>query len=63
MKYEQFQDGVWITPIRKRFKIICCDCGLAHDIDFQVKKGKIQFRIKRNNHSTALIRRNKVKVK
>ena len=46
MKYEQFEDNVWITPNTKEFKIICCDCGLVHDMYFRINKGKIQFKVK-----------------
>lgn len=59
MRYEQVVDGVWVTPIHKNYKLICCDCGLVHDADFRMHKGKIQFRVKRNNRSTALARRGK----
>jgi hypothetical protein len=57
--------------------LICCDCGLAHDFEFQVvqvrktKNGAlrmtrvaprsftVQFRARRNERSTALVRRAK----
>jgi hypothetical protein len=60
MKYKELPDG-WITPIHKNFKAICCDCSLVHDMDFRICKGKIQFKVRRNNYSTALTRRNKTK--
>ena len=55
-KYKELPNG-WITPVRKNFKMICCDCGLVHDADFRIKNRKIQFRVRRNNHSTANTRR------
>lgn len=55
-KYKELPDG-WITPIHRKFRTICCDCSLVHDFDFRIHKGKIQFRVKRNNRSTALARR------
>jgi hypothetical protein len=57
MKYKQIKDNVWQTPIRNGYKMICCDCGLVHDTDFRVKDKHIQFRVRRNNHSTANVRR------
>lgn len=56
MKYKDVGDD-WITPIRKNYLLICCDCGLCHNFDFRIKNGKIQLRIRRNNHSTANARR------
>lgn len=57
MRYPQIKDGEWITPIHKGYKMICCDCGLVHDADFRFHKKEIQFRVRRNNRSTALTRR------
>jgi hypothetical protein len=34
------------------FQIACCDCGLVHDYEF-----KVMFRLKRNDKSTAKVRR------
>lgn len=62
MKYKELPDD-WITPIHKKFKMICCDCGLVHDAYFRINKGQIQFRVRRNNHSTANTRRNLSKEK
>jgi hypothetical protein len=28
----------WIPPSPKRYKTMCCDCGLVHDIEFKVIK-------------------------
>lgn len=58
----------WIFPTRKRFKLICCDCGLAHELKFRlVPNGKghsIEFKINRDERTTAQLRRHrKIKVK
>lgn len=58
MKYKDVGDN-WINPIYKNYTLICCECGLTHKFDFRIHKGKIQFRVKRNNISTALVRRKK----
>lgn len=61
MKYEQVKAGQWVTPIRKGYKMACCDCGLVHLMDFRiVKRGKIhkiEWRAFRHNRATAAMRR------
>ena len=51
----------WIRPIRKGYKLACCDCGLVHDLDFRIRKEwrglVIEFRARRNNPSTGQMRR------
>lgn len=55
----------WIQPVRKGYKLACCDCGLVHNVDFRVLKRNstgartVQFRVGRNARSTALMRRHK----
>ena len=57
----------WVTP-PMTYRLACCDCGLVHNIQFRAVniKGKriydrrrvsIQFRVRRNERSTALVRR------
>lgn len=53
---EWFDDG-------RLIRIICCDCGLSHDFDFKVVKGKLLYRARVNNRSTAAARRNAKKKK
>lgn len=47
----------WIQPVEQGYKMCCCDCGLVHIIDFRIEAGRIQFRLTRNNRSTAQVRR------
>lgn len=49
--------GEWVQPVRRGYKMACCDCGLVHTMDFRVVKGRAQFRVFRNNRSTAMMRR------
>ncbi len=56
-KYEQVIEGQWFTPIKRKFKEQCCDCGLVHTVDFRVHKGEIQFRVSRDERATAAVRR------
>lgn len=58
-KYSPVQDGEWVQPKRKGYRMRCCDCGLVHTMDFRlVKYGngrKIQFRATRDQRATAAI--------
>lgn len=47
----------WQQPIRKGYKMACCDCGLVHTMEFRIYRGRIQMRAKRNERSTAQMRR------
>ncbi len=32
----------WLKPRMKNYKMACCDCGLVHELEFQViKQGKL----------------------
>lgn len=60
MKYYRPQAGEWIKPVRRGYKMACCDCGLVHRLDFKTEgktKRKIYFRVYRDNRATALVRR------
>jgi hypothetical protein len=59
MKYERPKAGEWVQPVRRGYKMACCDCGLVHNMDFRISKGRVQFRAFRNNRSTALTRRHR----
>ena len=49
----------WCYPIMKDYKIVCCDCGLVHDMEFRVTGDydHVEFRSRRNNRSTGQVRR------
>jgi hypothetical protein len=61
MKYIAEKPGEWIYPKKKGYKMMCCDCGLVHKIDFKhIPWGtgrKIIFRCRRDNKATAAARR------
>lgn len=57
MKYDDVEEGVWVQPVRKGYKMACCSCGLVHRLDFRVLNGRIQFRAFSDNRATAAIRR------
>ena len=47
----------WIGMRDNKHRIVCCDCGLAHDFEFQVVEEQIELRARRNERSTGQIRR------
>jgi len=57
----------WITPRTTNYRLSCCDCGLAHDVQFRIlaRGGKwvdlrtvqIKIRFHRNVRATAALRR------
>ena len=62
MKYKPETAGKWIYPVKRGYKMMCCDCGLVHTIDFDhIPYGngrKIRIRAWRDNRATANARRN-----
>lgn len=56
-RYKSVQDGEWVQPVRRGYKMACCDCGLVHTLNFRIEAGRIQFQASRNNRATALSRR------
>ena len=56
MSYGAPRANEWVQPIRKGYKLACCDCGLVHDVDFRIYKGRIQFRVRRNGKATGGMR-------
>lgn len=51
------EDGwtVWMRPEERKHTMVCCDCGLAHDLEFRIKRS--EFRMRRNERSTGQVRR------
>lgn len=64
MKCRVAQDGEWITPKRRGYRLQCCDCGLRHRLNFRLVRTlngghSIQFQAFRDNRATAQVRRHK----
>lgn len=38
-------------------RLICCDCGLAHEFHFKVKDGNVSFNIRRDKRLTNKVRK------
>jgi hypothetical protein len=59
MRYPRARDGDWIQPRRHGYRLMCCDCGLVHVVNFRLKAGRIQFQAFRHPGATAASRRAK----
>lgn len=58
MKYAQIKDGDCISiPFNTRHRMCCCDCGLIHDIVYDVKRKSILLFPIRNKRATAAKRK------
>jgi len=55
--YPKVNSNEWVQPIRKGYKMACCDCGLIHEMDFKIVKSRVRFRARRNNRATGQFRR------
>ena len=54
----EYGDSLLIGPGIESFNLICCDCGLAHNIEVNfTDKGNAQLKFFRDNRSTAARRR------
>ena len=56
MAYYKPKSNEWVQPIRKGYKLSCCDCGLVHDVDFRIVNNRVQFRVRRNGKATGGMR-------
>ena len=67
MRYPQVYDGDRVRPTMSGYRIMCCDCGLVHKLDFFiVKTGRrrhVEIKIARDLRATAATRRKKKTVK
>ena len=63
MRYQRPKSGEWIQPVSRGYKMMCCDCGLVHKMNFRIaiSKGgkflKVQFQARRDERATAATRR------
>lgn len=59
VKSEQVWDGVPFETSGSTVRLICCDCGLSHDFTIVKRPRKRGYRItvRRNERSTAAVRR------
>ena len=59
MKFKKVKADEWQQPVKRRYKMVCCDCGLVHWTDFRIHKGRVQFRARRANGLTAKHRKDR----
>jgi len=59
MKYHVLMDGEWEAPAMRGYKLMCCDCGLVHRMDFKIRDGYVEFRAARDPRATKAARRGK----
>ena len=66
MKYVKLSDGDRFLPVKRNWRMMCCDCGLVHRFNFRTfKRGngtRIEMWGKRDERATAAARRAKQKV-
>jgi hypothetical protein len=57
MKYPRVTDGDWVRPFMKGYRMMCCDCGLVHVVNFRVRNwksgAKVEFQAVRHKRATA----------
>jgi hypothetical protein len=62
-RYDKPKAGQWVRPIKRGYRLMCCDCGLVHKMDFEhVKWGrgrKVLFRVWRDDRATGAARKAK----
>ena len=56
-KYDQVMDGDWMHLPKSGMYLACCDCGLVHDLDVEIRHSKIFLKVKRDARRTAAVRR------
>jgi hypothetical protein len=61
-RYPKIQAGEWVQPVRRGYRMACCDCGLVHALNFRLVrygngKHKIRFQAFRDERATAAMRR------
>jgi hypothetical protein len=56
-QYPKVEAGEWVQPVRKGYKMACCDCGLVHALNFRIRKGRVQIQAFRDNRATGQLRR------
>lgn len=51
------EDGDWVRPLKRGFKLTCCDCHLVHTVNFRVNNGHPELQLTRDKRATAAQRR------
>lgn len=56
-KISEPKEGEWVFPRRRGYKLVCCDCGLTHILNFRIRNGHIEFQAFKNQRATGQRRR------
>lgn len=56
-QYKKVKAGAWEQPVRRGYRLVCCDCGLVHKVDFRIHGGRVQMRAWRDEKSTKVWRK------
>ena len=57
MRFKKPKPGEWVQPVRRAYKLACCDCGLVHSMHFRVWNGRVQWKAYRDEKATRLLRK------
>jgi len=55
--YDDSDEDFSINPKEEILKLACCDCGLVHQIEFEVTKKGVVVKMRRDNRATGQFRR------
>lgn len=47
----------WVQPRMKKYLMACCDCDLVHELQFRIAGEKVQFRARRAEGYTRMLRK------
>lgn len=59
LKGPEMEDHVWYR-VGAPYVHICCDCGLAHDVEFKLEDGELYHKWTRNPEESAEARTTKM---
>lgn len=57
VRYPKPEAGEWVQPVKRAYKMACCDCGLVHSMHFRVHNGRAQFKAYRDQKRTSRLRK------
>lgn len=63
MKFDKPKGGEWVQPVKRGYKLACCDCGLVHTLNFRIvkyaggKRAKVQFQAFLDERETKALRK------
>ena len=55
-KYPAVGANEWVQPVRRGYRMRCCDCGLVHTMNFRIRDGRVQLQADRDVRATASVR-------